>query len=211
MGCLLLCRVMTIRHARLAAVLLLAAPYLFSQTPSGKTPNTAELKADAGTFVNNVYTNAYLKFSYTAPGEGWSLPPQRAKTEQSELPGQFQLLRVVRQTDTQRQLIQMRADDASFYHPRLTLEAWFKGALHSVTSHKEIQLVKDSYSVEYAGQPFYRADYKQNYGGILVYGSILGTEYNGFMLNWTFVATSEAALKELVESLRTLSFAHIHP
>ncbi len=60
------------------------------------------------------------------------------------------------------------------------------------------------------GQHFYRADYQQNYGDQLFYGSIFGTEHNGFMLNWTFVANSEEALKQLVDSLGTLSFARPH-
>jgi hypothetical protein len=199
---------MIIRHARLAVFLLLVAASLLSQTPSSKTTKTAQLKPDSGTFVNNTYTNPYIGFSYTAPGEGWASPPRDAKTEQSELPGQFQVGRLVRVTDTRMQLVQMRADDASFYHPAITLEVWFKKALHPVASSKEIQMIKDAYPAEYAGQHFYRADYKQNYAGHLFYGSILGAEHNGFMLNWTFLSTSEETLKELVESLSSLSFAH---
>ncbi len=141
---------MTIRHARLATFLLLVAASLLSQAPSSKTTKTAQLKPDTGTFVNNVYTNPYLGFSYTAPGEGWTLSLQDAKTEQSELPGQFQLLRAV----TRRQVLQLRADDASFYQPRITLEVWFKNALHHVAGQKGIQIIKDSYAVEYARTAF---------------------------------------------------------
>jgi hypothetical protein len=208
MALLLLFPVMTIRHARLAAFLLLVAASLPSQTPSRKTTQPAQPKPDAGTFVNNVYTNPYIGFSYTAPGDGWTSVPQDEKAKQAELPGQFQLLRAFVRTDTRQQVLQLRADDASFYHPRITLEAWFKGVTHHVASLKEIQIIKDPYAVEYAGLHFYRADYKQNYGGQLVYGSIFGTEHNGFMLNWIFVATAEETLKELADSLGTLSFVH---
>jgi hypothetical protein len=210
MAVLLLSLVMTIRPARLVPYLLLVAASLLSQTPSSKTTQNAQQKPDTGTFVNNIYTNPYLGFSYTAPGEGWTLTPQDAKTEQAELPGQFQLLRIVMKTGTRVQLIQLRADDGSFYHPPITLEVWFKKVVQHVWSNKELQPIKDAYGVEYAGQHFYRADYKQNYGGLVFYGSILGTEHNGFMLNWIFITTSEETLKELVGSLDTLSFAHTH-
>lgn len=199
---------MTIRHARLAAFLLLVAASLPSQTPSSKPTQTAQLKPDTGTFVNNIYTNPYIGFSYSAPGDGWTSVPQDAKAKQAELPGQFQLLYAFAGTDTRLQILQLRADDASFYHPRITLEAWFKGEIHHVAGLKEIQITRDTYSVEYAREHFYRADYKQNYVGLALYGAILGTEHNGFMLNWIFLANSEEALKELVDSLGTLSFMH---
>jgi len=198
---------MSVRHAWLVVFLVLVAAPLLAQTSSSETTKTAQLKPDTGTFANNIYKNPYIGFSYTAPGEGWILPPEDAKAKSSELPGQFQLLLVFTQTSPL-QLVQLRADDASFYHPPTSLEVWFKSAVRHVASDKRIEIIKDPYPVEYAGQRFYRADYKQNYGGQPFHGSILGTEHSGFKLNWVFLASSEDTLKTLVDSLGTLSFTH---
>ena len=189
------------RQAVFAVLLLFATPFCLSQTPSPAAKSTTAPRPDSDTFVNNVYTNSYFGLSFSL-GDGW----ERA-TRPSDMRGSFNLLVAARNSANHPyEGVQLTADDASEYHPRPNLQQWSQNFAQHAKDSKQMQLLKDMYPVEYAGQSFYSMKYKQMVQGRSFYGYVVVTEYKGFFLYWTFIALSEENLETNVDSLRTLSF-----
>jgi hypothetical protein len=171
------------------------------------------LRPDGGTFVNGVYKNGYFGFSYVL-GEGWSLNDdlmQAGRVQALRMPGSFSLLIADRQTGKPRreQMLLSAEDMASFKAP-VKLEALVQKMARALVKAKEVELTRDAYAVDYAGESFFRADFKESYSGGALYKAFLANEYEGFLFSWMFVADSEERLNQIVNSLNSLSFTDGH-
>jgi TonB family protein len=73
------------------------------------------------------------------------------------------------------------------------------------------EVVREPFAVTFAGQPFFRADYKQIFNGGTQSGTFVCTKLRGYFLGWMFVAGSPEELEEFVKSLQRLSFLEDEP
>ncbi len=109
-----------------------------------------------------------------------------------------------------RERMLLSADDTTTFSHTIKLEEWVQKMSRALVKRGNQELTRDAYSVDYAGQHFYRADFKESYSGGALYKTYLANEYEGFLFSWTFVADSEERLNQIVNSLNSLSFAHDH-
>ena len=200
------------RHfTRLLVLLWLTAGPLLSQNPTGNGTKAPPLKPDSGTLEKGVYTNAFFGFSYR-PGDGWFVNEEALQSDKArgpKPPRTYYLLIADRRTNKPiRERILLIADDSSAYQSAMTLEKWVGRMAHALVKGSQTELLRDTYSVEYAGQHFYRVDYKENWSGGALYKAFTANEYKGFFLSWTFVANSKERLDKMVQSLDTLAFTH---
>jgi hypothetical protein len=193
----------------LALLLLFALPTLCQHRTSSAKRATV-LRPDGGTFINGVYKNGHFGFSF-AMGSDWLSNDdlmQADRVQSQKIPGRFCLLIADRHTGgPMRERMLLIADDTNSFKPSIKLEDWVKRMTRALVKRSGAELTRDAYAVEYAGQHFYRADFKENYSGGALYKTYLANEYEGFLFSWTFVADSEERLHQIVNSLNSLTFA----
>jgi len=198
------------RSIRFLALFWFIAATLLSQDSSSGATKIPPLTPDSGTFEKGVYTNVFFHVSYT-PGADWFLNEEQleANKQAPKPPGLYFLLVADRRTETPiRERILLMAEDTSKYHSVITLENFVRKMAHALVRGSQMELTRDAYPEEFAGQHFYRTDYKENWSGGTLYKTFTAFEHKGFFLCWTFAATSKERLDGMVNSLGTLAFAH---
>jgi hypothetical protein len=170
------------------------------------------LRPDGGTFIAGVYKNGYFGFSF-ALGEGWFTNDdllQAGRVAQHKQ-GQFLLLMADRHAGKPvRENMLLTADDTTLFKSQVKLDDWVRKLAGVLVKKGGMELTRDAYAVDFAGNHFYRADLKESYAGRADYKSYLANEYDGFLFTWEFQADSEERLNQIVNSLNTLTFVHGH-
>jgi TonB family protein len=162
-----------------------------------------------GTVVGNTYANEFLGFWFPIP-DGWLVNRERAGAEREgqakRLPGGgLELLVVDRHTTKPaRNRIVISAVDASG-HSSAT-QAFVSDFVRAPIDKTGGEVLREAFPVDFAGQHFFRADYRQVLKSSAQWGAFVCTKFNGYFLGWTFVAGSPEDLEDTVNSLQRLSF-----
>ncbi len=125
--------------------------------------------------------------------------------------GQLILLLLDQERSSGNRII-LTARDASGSAP--APEEFVSKSVHSqVDSDREHrQIVKDTYSVDFGGKTFSRADYKQTTSsGATSYAAFVYTKFRGYYLGETVMAGSSEQLDQSANSLQQISFREDEP
>jgi TonB family protein len=196
---------------RFAALVILAHALAWAQQPSNGLPAT--LAYEAGSITSNVYTNECFGFSLPFP-EGWQPNTQivGAAGKAKHTPGQLVLLMLDQHKGGSfGNRIVLTAPDAT--SPAPTAQEFVSNSVQGQISidreHRE--LVRDTYSVDYGGKQFFRADYKQIVGGRTLYLASVYTKFRGHYIGETLIAESPEGLEQAASSLEHISFREDEP
>jgi len=190
------------------AFAILVPAFVWAQQPSnGSSPTLAY---EDGSITNNVYTNECLGISLPIP-DGWLLNKQLvvADGKARHMPGGELALLVLdhHKEGAFGNRIAVTAHDAN--GSVLSVRDFISNNAHRQVNldpeHREI--LKDTYSVDYGGKHFSRADYKQSLpnGGAL-YQSFVYTKFRGYFIGETLVAASPEELDQAANSLQHIAF-----
>ena len=193
-----------------------ATAVLFSSLAGAQNAGTAINKPgpESGTIFNNTYTNEFLGFSFPIP-DGWQVNRDGVAAgregEAKQLPGGgLELLVVDRETGKPfRNRILVLALDADGLST--TIQSFVSQIVRGQINDTGGEIVREPFPVDFAGQHFFRADYKQVFNGGTQSGAFVCTKFRGYFLGWTFVAGSPEELEGFVKSLQRLSFGDDKP
>lgn len=202
---------MRIVWIRLTAIAVLTSALVWAQQPSNSSTTEA---FENGNIANNVYTNDCFGFSLAIPA-AWQLNTQflGADGKARHAGGQLVLLLLDQHKEGSfGNRIVLTARDASGSAP--TPEEFVSKSLQTQldADREHRQMVKDTYSIDYGGKIFFRADYKQGmYNGGPLYGAFVYTKFRGFYIGETIMAGSPEELDQGASSLQQISFRGEEP
>lgn len=182
---------------------------LFSSLAGAQSPDQTVGRPglEDGTLVNKTYTNAYLGFSYPIP-DGWEVSRDVGSEWDGKAhrfpSGGLELLIVDRYTGSFRNRILVSALDATGFS--VTTSGFVSRIVRDAINETGGELVREPFAVTFAGQPFFRADYKQTFNGGTQSGAFVCTKLSGYFVGWMFVASSPGELEGFVGKLQRLSF-----
>jgi TonB family protein len=189
---------------------ILAHVIVWAQQPGNGSSDT--LAFENGSIANNMYSNDCFGFSLPLPA-GWQLNPKVVGPDgkAKHAAGQLILLLLDKEGSSGNRII-LTARDASGSAP--APEEFVSKSVHSqVDSDLEHrQIVKDTYSVDFGGKTFSRADYKQTTSsGATSYAAFVYTKFRGYYLGETVMAGSSEQLDQSANSLQQISFREDEP
>jgi len=191
---------------------VMAHAVVWEQQPGNGPSDT--LAFENGSITDNLYTNECFGFSFSIPA-GWQLNAKviGADGKAKHAAGQLILLLLEQQKEgSPGDRIILTAHDASGSAP--AAEDFVSKSVHSAidADREHRQIVKDSYSVDYGGKTFSRADYKQamSNGGSL-YVAFVYTKFRGYYVGGTVMAGSPEELDQSANSLEHMSFREDAP
>jgi TonB family protein len=184
--------------------------FLFLLSTLSSAQPSAALKPDSGAFTNGAYSNDYFRFTYTV-GEGWyinqDLMTQGANST-TKLAGHFLLMVLDRHTGgPMRERVLMMADDANVYRSFKSAADYAAKFLDAQVKGQHMERVRDVFPTEHAGRTFYCGEFNEPYSGGALHKAFVATERSGFLLSWSFVASSAEELDVLLQSLGEIRFA----
>ncbi len=191
-------------HCLVIGVLLAA---LAKARSSGATDNTPG--PEHGIIVSNTYANEFLGFWFLIP-DGWqvnreSVGAEREGEAKRITSGGLELL-VIDRGDRKHggSRIVISAMDATGYSSGTP--AFASNFVRAPIDATGGEVLREAFPVDFAGQHFFRADYRQDFKGGSQWGAFVCTKFNGYFIGWTFVTYSAEELEGLVNSLQRLSF-----
>jgi TonB family protein len=186
----------------------LAPALVCGQQPGNNSAVT--LAYENGRIENNTYTNECLGFSLAIP-DGWQVNSQLlgADGKASHVAKGVLFLLVIDQQKPGSALkrVGLYARDASA--SAASAQEFVSAAIHGqVTLDPEHrQLVRDTFSVDYGGKHFSRADYKQTLAnGTTFYLAFIYTKFRGYYIGGNLAAGSPDELDQSANSLQHISF-----
>jgi TonB family protein len=194
------------------AFVILAHALAWAQQPSHDTSSV--LAYENGSITNKVYTNECFGFSLVIP-DGWQsrerLVGAEAKAGHGR-EGELILLSLIQPTHgSSRNEITLRARHANGSAP--TVQEFVSDAVHRniEVNRKDRELVKETYSADYGGKIFFRADYNQKLNVSAPYKSLVFTKFRGFYIGEVLGAESSGELELAASSLHGISFGEDEP
>src|SRR5258708_1856395 len=186
-----------------------ASAVLFSSLAGAQSPGTAVSKPgpEDGTIVSNTYANEFLGFWFPIP-DGWQINRGSGGAEREgeakRLPGGGLELLILDHwvVKSRRNRIVVSAVDATGYSS--AIQAFVSDFVRAPIDETGGEVLREAFPVDFAGQHFFRADYKQALKSSAQWGAFVCTKFNGYFLGWTFVAGSPEDLEDAVNSLRRL-------
>jgi TonB family protein len=177
-----------------------------AQRPDG-TSSTPE--PEHGIIVSNTYANEFLGFWFPIP-DGWQVNRESAgagrEGEAKRITGGGLELLVIDRGDRKHggSRIVISAMDATGYSAGTPAFAssFVRGPIGATGG----EVLREALPVDFAGQHFFRGDYRQDFKGGSQWGAFVCTKFNGYFIGWTFVTYSAEELESLVDSLHGLSF-----
>jgi TonB family protein len=204
---------MKVAWFHLVISVVLAHALAWAQQASNGLPAT--LAYENGSITNNVYMNECFGISLAIP-DGWQISNMVVGTDgKAKHTTQGDLVLVL--IDQQKEgafgsTIILNAYDVSIYDKtvREFVSRYARGDVSSDQEHREI--VKDAYSVDYAGKIFYRADIKRTLSnGHALYLSLVYTKFRGYYIGEILSAGSTAELELAATLLHRISFQEDKP
>jgi len=197
---------------RFFAVVVLACGLAWGQQPGNSSPDAPAY--ESGSIANNIYTNECLGFSLAIP-DGWQVNTQFVGADgkaRHTTKGTLILLMIGQQKEgSSANRVALQATDASVYAP--TVQEFISNNAHGQVNldreHRE--MLKDTYSVDYGGKPFSRADYKQTMSQGTMYIAFVYTKFRGYYIGETVIAGSPEGLEQSANSLQHISFREGEP
>lgn len=203
---------MKLAGSHLVAFVVMAFGLSFAQQPS--SGSSAALAYEDGRIENNVYTNECFGFSLSIP-DGWQLGTRLVGTtaKARRIRGrELYLLRLLQHIEGYSgNEIVLTAYDANGFAP--TAQEFVSDALHKQIGDnpERREFVKETYSVDYGGKIFARADYKQKASVPTPYRAFVYTKFRGFYIGETLSAESQGELELAADSLQRISFREDEP
>jgi len=196
----------------LIAFVTLAHAHAWAQQPSHDSSSV--LAYENGSITNNVYTNECFGFSFVIP-DGWQLRERlvgaEAKAGHAQ-EGELILLSLIQPTHgSSRNKITLRARHANGSAP--TVQEFVSDAVHGniEVNRKDRELLRETYSVDYGGKIFFRADYNQKLSVSTPYKSLVFTKFRGFYIGEVLSAESSGELELAASSLNGIWFGEDEP
>ena len=189
-----------------AALLLLClvADAGWCQRPmSNLVPNHGQLQ-------DSVYSNSYFGMRYSLPAaQSWFVNDdalQQEATRPGKPAGYFLLTVLDRHTGgALRERVAIAADETARYSPPLITPRGYVEKVTAALSKQGNRVLGKVVEVRINGRDFYRGNFREEDAEI--YKALVATEARGFILSWTFAASSEAGLEQIVGTLAQLSIA----
>jgi TonB family protein len=185
------------------------APALVCAQQPGNDSSTAPAY-ETGRIENNTYTNDCLGFSLAIP-DGWQVNSQLlgADGKASHVAKGVLFLLVIDQqkpgSALKRAGLYARDASASAASAQEFVSAAIHGQVTLDPEHR--QLVRDTFSVDYGGKHFSRADYKQTLAnGTTFYLAFIYTKFRGHYIGGNLAAGSPDELDQTANSLQRISF-----
>ena len=197
---------------RFAAFVILAHALAWAQQPSDNSSNT--LAYENGSITNNVYSNDCFGFSFAIP-DGWHIITQVLGTDAKAIhmtKGALVLLMLDQKKEGAFGSITLNTYDASIYDT--TIRGFVSRSAHDYVSsdQKYREIVKDAYSVDYAGKTFSRADIKHTmHSGSILYEASVFTKFRGYYVGEYLSAGTPEGLELAASSLQGISFHEDKP
>jgi TonB family protein len=164
---------------------------------------------ERGTIVSNTYANEFLGFWFPIP-DRWQVNRESVgadrEGEAKRITGGGLELLVIDRGDRKHggSRIVISAMDATGYSAGTPAFAsnFVRGPIGATGG----EVLREALPVDFAGQHFFRGDYRQDFKGGSQWGAFVCTKFNGYFIGWTFVTDSAEELEGLVNSLQRLSF-----
>jgi len=185
---------------------VLVASLAGAQRPDA-TAGTPE--PEHGTIVSNTYANEFLGFWFPIP-DGWQVNRESVgadrEGEAKRISGGGLELLVIDRGDRKHggSRIVISAMDAAGYSAGTP--AFASNFVRGPIGETGGEVLREGLPVDFAGQHFFRGDYRQDFKGGSQWGAFVCTKFNGYFIGWTFVTYSADELEGLVNSLQRLSF-----
>ena len=185
---------------------VLVASLAGAQRPDA-TAGTPE--PEHGTIVGNTYANEFLGFWFPIP-DGWQVNRESVgadrEGEAKRISGGGLELLVIDRGDRKHggSRIVISAMDAAGYSAGTP--AFASNFVRGPIGETGGEVLREGLPVDFAGQHFFRGDYRQDFKGGSQWGAFVCTKFNGYFIGWTFVTYSADELEGLVNSLQRLSF-----
>lgn len=196
----------------LAAVGILTQALATAQQPGNNPPDT--LRFDTGIIANGSYTNECLGILFPIP-DGWDLSKSGvAEGKAIHSPdGSLALLMLDRHTEHHfGNRIVLTAFDTK--GSTMNAQDFVTSAVQAQINAKPEgrQLIRDTFAVDYAGNHFFRSDYKQSLSdGNALYLAFVDTKFRGYFIGAILIAGAPGELEKSADSLRGILFQEDHP
>jgi TonB family protein len=202
---------MKLPWSNLVVAAILVHALAWAQQPINGSSN--RLAYESGSIANNSYTNECFGFSLAIP-DGWQPNTQLvgADGKARHTPGQLVLLMLDQHNEGSfGNKIILAARDASGLAP--TVQEFVSNAVRGQidVDRERRELIKQTYSVDYGGKHFFRADYKQILNGRVLYLAFAYTMFRGYYIGETLMADSLEGLEQSANSLQHISFRKDEP
>jgi hypothetical protein len=169
---------------------------------------------ESGSIVSSVYANEFLGFSYPIP-EGWQMSTDavgnNGEVKAMRAPGGGLVLLVIDQHTGApffNRIALSALDGRSFSVDTQGLVSKF---VRAQLGREGMELVRDTFPVDFVGKHFFREDYKESSAGGALYKAFVCTKFRGYFLGWTLATGSPPELEEAVTSLQHISFGEDEP
>jgi TonB family protein len=190
------------------AIWILTQALAFAQQPD--IGSSAMLGFENGTVANGIYSNRCLGFSLPIPA-GWELTSRVVGTDlrARHVPGDVLRLFAIEHREERNAApsrIVLTAQEAS---DQTTAERFVADAVASQLqpSQRDNVLIRDTYTVDFAGKHFVRSDYKHSgRGRDTSYVAFVYTKFRGYFIGENLIAPSPDELNEAASSLQGVSF-----
>lgn len=160
-----------------------------------------------GSVANGVYRNAALSLSYKIHF-GWvdrTTEMRGDPKDAADTSGGTVLLAIFERPpeaigETVNSAVTIAAESASAY-PGLKTAADYFGPVSELTNKMELKALNDPYEITIAGRQLVREDFKKEIGTLTMYWTSLAVLAKGQVVSFTFVASSEPEMEELIGRL----------
>ena len=190
-----------------AVVILLVC---FSARAQQSSDSSSSAPAEeSGSIVRSTYVNEFLGFSYPMP-QGWQIDNETVnndgKVKAVHFPGGGLILLMIDQHTGQRlfnRIVLSALDGSSM---SVDTQGFVSKFVRAQLGREGMELVRDTFPVDFAGKHFFREDYKESNTGGALYKAFVCTKFRGYFLGWTFAAGSPPELEEALKSLQRIAF-----
>ena len=185
--------------------LVLQAQQASPSTSTKASSSTNSSTPDPGAITNGVYRNPSFGFTYKLPF-GWVDRTDDMRQDPAASSKSMVLLGVFERPpdapgSTLNSAVVIAAESASAY-PGLKAAAQYFGPLTEVATAKGLQAVSEPYEFPVDAKPIVRRDFAGQVRGLAVQQSTLVLLEKGYVVSFTFIASSEDEMTELIEGLQ---------
>jgi hypothetical protein len=191
-------------------------PGLEGQTLAADHTTTSDPRQTASV-SSGLYHNKFFGMDYRLP-EGWyvdtnafeKLVKGSAGSDPAPSPSNLVTLLAANEVApgspgiTFNPFLSIVAYNSSLHPETATCIGYLQNVTYLVTKRQHGGLIQQGATVNVGDHKFYRADYKQSYGG---YETVLCTVWKQNDLSWTFVGRSPQQMDDLAQSIRSISFS----
>ncbi len=160
---------------------------------------------DPGALTNGIYRNSSFGFTYKLPF-GWVDRTDDMRQDSAASPKSTVLLSVFERppeaTGTTLNSAVVIAVESTSAYPGLKAAVQYFGPLTEVATAKGLKVVNEPYEFPVDAKPIVRRDFAGQVRGLAVQQSTLVLLEKGYAVSFTFIASNEDEMTELIEGLQ---------